>query len=263
MSASNLRLLIEAEDLEFSDHILVVKGVQDILDDVEIEITGARTARAHWTLVNEPSVFLTANPNGVAQETLENIASTTWETFRIAREKVLQGENLSTLEMSHRRREALVKIMNLVGHELERVTVDIEGREPLIFDRSPETQPAAAPELRYEEIATFDGVVDLWSLRHRPFFALRETNSQRIIKVFYQRNELEAIRPAAGRTAEVTGLTRFREDGSPISIRNIDSIFVYPDAEVGINQYAGSIPDLLGDLSLDEYLDQIRGVNDR
>jgi len=259
MEATNLRVTLDGDVVEFDDFSNITGGMLALLQDVEKEITENKRAKAEWAVTSPPELQLTVSPNGVSAEQLTRIADTTHQTLSRVQARLAAGEDIGGLGLTSKRRNALERLIKPLRDEISKIIFDFYGRDLIEI----EYQGASdRTEREYvDEIRTLDGIVDLISVRPpKPFFSLRENNSQRIVRIFYRDDQFEDVRNALGKTAEVAGMTRARPDGTLLWMRDIE-LFVYPDDVPDPRLLGGSLPDLIGDQSIDDYMDVLRGRN--
>lgn len=109
------------------------------------------------------------------------------------------------------------------------------------------------------------GTVETIAMRPRPHFSLRDRLSDRLVKVYADDDVMQQILQAFGRTVTVGGRVRRRSDGIALDMREVRDVRVLPtkDELPSLESLRGSIPDMIGGRSVEEYMDDIRGRNEQ
>jgi hypothetical protein len=162
--------------------------------------------------------------------------------------------------MSPAEYEAIRGILKHLSPQRPRLAFEVLGREEILIERHPQPGERFQEPTSYVEVTSLYGIVDLVSIREpRPYLVLRENNTQAPVRVQYDARLLPKVREALGRLVEITGALRSRADGWPLTMRDIADIEIYPDEIPDILSLRGAIPGLLDHMTLDEYMDDIRG----
>jgi hypothetical protein len=114
---------------------------------------------------------------------------------------------------------------------------------------------------QFEDIGSLYGVIELIGSNPRSYFILRERTTGQPIPVYFTDVHQPLVLEGYRRRVEVTGRVRYEARGMPISVDDIASLDLLPDRDdlPPPETFIGTLPDLTGGLTLDEYLDRIRG----
>lgn len=142
-----------------------------------------------------------------------------------------------------------------------RDVVSIESNYPT--DSPVASAGAAAVDEPYEDIGAASGVIELIGSIPRLYFVLRERNTDRPVPVYFTEVHQALVLEGYRHRVEVTGRIRHDGNGTPLSIDDIISLELLPSrADLpSPESFIGALPNLTGGLTLDEYLDHIRGRN--
>lgn len=113
----------------------------------------------------------------------------------------------------------------------------------------------------YEDIGSLVGTVELIGSKPTPYFLLREQATETAVPVYFTSVYQHAVLEAYRRRVEVFGRIRYDAAGTPLDVRDIGALEVLPLASElrSLDSFIGAIPDMTGGLSVEEYMDRIRG----
>lgn len=258
MSDIQLSLELAGEKVNLEIVGETARDLRQALRDIERHVTDTEP-KAVWRWDDQALLTAAASPNGVNEGTLLRIVQELRDGFQKAEEASGQPVEWPPT-FGPTARKAVNKILGRLS-DLDYIRLDVEGTDPLTIERAvirKEVGRAAG----YAEITSIDGVLDLISVRGRPSFMIEEHGTGRRVRCVFPDEMMPSIKEALGNRAVVEGTVRFREDGSPVSITNITSLFIRPPAPRPIEELAGSLPNFTGGLSPEDYIRQMRSGNE-
>lgn len=256
-------VLIDVQTDQLSLFVLddIQHGFTEILRGNE-RIVRQATPKAEWILLTQPNIHIAITPNGVSQEEIDEIAALTRSSLADAGNQLVESGRATLPGDSGQVVNGLKRITKHLGRTVDEIDVQINDLEPISL-----TNPHRRVTVRdgyFEEYSTVDGVIDTVSVREpAPYCILRDNNTGFLVRAYYSPDLQADVVSALGKMSMVSGLVRYRRDWVPVSVRQVELIFAYPevpeDIDAEIDRLLGSAPGLLGNLTVDEHLDDVRG----
>lgn len=116
---------------------------------------------------------------------------------------------------------------------------------------------AGQPRFHVEHSAV-DGELDVINVKGAPHFVIYEHGTGRRVRCDLPDDLLPRVKEALKSRVIVEGLVRYRQDGSPVSIREITDLQILPQPTYEIAALKGSLPEMTGGTPSGEYIRQLR-----
>jgi hypothetical protein len=249
----------EGDGVDIGSFAGVTKDFRSVLRAVESSLTNEES-KATWTVEDMTGFRAVASPNGVSEETLQQVVQTTYEGFR--RVEQAKGRPIDwPPEISTPARRAIRRVFKYLKN-VESITIQGDGIAPLTLART-EDKPQAGPEKRgYTEVSQLDGKLDLISVRSRPTFVIEEHVTGERVPCRFPDEMFERAKAALGMRVVVEGLIRYNADDVPTSMSALTDFFVRPKPLRTLEELVGSAPDFTGGIGPVEYVRAMRDPDD-
>lgn len=115
------------------------------------------------------------------------------------------------------------------------------------------------------------GIIVNWRIEkvptdEKPFITIRDLKNQKQIKCYYEDNQYDAIYLLAQKKGEIiriAGFIKYNLEKKEIDQIDIDKIDKLPEhIENDIEHLFGAMPDFIGNLSIKEYIEKLRGISE-
>ena len=249
------------EQLDVKLIIATLRDVENILSEIERSISADRDAKAHWTWGEEAHLQFVASPNGVAEDTLGRVLEVVHDGFEGAMDAAQSNRSVEwPPEFGARAQHSAQRILQSLKH-LESLTIETTGRPPL------EIQEARIEQLFTGQVvrrvySSVEGVLEMVSRRGKTVRAgLREHGTGAYVKCRLDADEwFDELRDGAlwGKRVLVEGRVAYDEEGTPLSIIDVTSVNERKSESL-IRDFRGSVPNLTGGLSTEEFIAKVRG----
>ena len=241
--------------------IATLRNIENILREIERSISTDRDAKAHWTWGEEAHLQFVASPNGVAEDTLDRVLEVVHDGFEGAMDAAQFNRRVEwPPEFGGTARRSAEQILRSLRH-VESLTIETTGRPPL------EIQEARIEQLFTGQVvrrvySSVEGVLEMVSRRGKTVRAgLREHGTGAYVKCRLDADEwFDELRDGAlwGKRVLVEGRVAYDEEGTPLSIVDVTSV-IERESGPRIRDFRGSVPDLTGGLSTEEFVARVRG----
>jgi len=273
VESRDFRIKIELEGSVDPD--TVARSASDLvhaLRDIEENLTHS-TPKVEWRWQDDATVWAIALPNGVKAEVLKKIC----DEARLGFERVKEADGKEINWPTSFGKSAQRRFRSLVGQLARKESIEdsrkgaagrpealqvyIQGQLPLLIDHVVIREELGRGKTTTER-ASIDGVLDLISVRGGALkFEITEHGTKRKITcVITEDALLKDAKKALGKRIVAEGVLQLKPDGTPKQLSQIKEIWIRPVA-VPIATLRGSIPNLTGGLSPEEYVRKIRGNN--
>ena len=249
------------EQLDIKLVMATLRHVENILSEIERGISADHDAKAHWTWGEEAHLQFVASPNGVAGDTLSRVLEVVHDGFEGAMDAAQSNGGIEwPPEFSVRAQRSAQRILQSLRH-IESLTIETTGRPPLEIQEARIEQLFTGQTVR-RVYSSVDGVLEMVSRRGKTVRAgLREHGTGAYVKCRLDADEwFYELRDGAlwGKRVLVEGRVSYGKEGMPLSIVDVTSV-VERESGPRISEYRGSVPDLTGGLSTEEFIAQVRG----
>jgi hypothetical protein len=153
-------------------------------------------------------------------------------------------------------RAHLIKIGERLGTTFQQIEVSVDDAEPVTVDQVVLEKTHGAKG--YTEDSTVEGMLDIIQVGGRYEFRLIEYGTRHQVHCRYDRTMLEQVKAALEKRVIVEGLVRYKSDGTPTRVSGVRSIWIVPEPKHSLDELRGSIPDLTGGMTANEYVRQMR-----
>ena len=249
------------EQLDVKLIVAALRDIENILSEIERSVSADRDAKAHWAWGEEAHLQFVASPNGVAEATLGRVLEVVHDGFEGAVGAAQSNGGVKwPPEFGVRAQHSAQRVLRLLKH-LESITIETTGRPPLeIREARIEQLFAGLPVQRV--YSSVEGVLEMVSRRGKIVRAgLREHGTGTYVKCRLAAEEwFDDLRDRAlwGKRVLVEGRVAYNEEGTPLSIVDVTSV-VERESGPRIRDFRGSVPDLTGGLSTEEFIARVRG----
>ena len=246
-------------DVEFV--IETLRNIENILREIERNVSANHDARAHWTWGEEARLQFVASPNGVAGDTLGRVLEVVHDGFEGAMDAAQSNGGMEwPPEFSVRAQRSAQRILQSLRH-LESLTIETTGRPPLEIKEARIEQLFTGQAVR-RVYSSVEGILEMVARRGKTVRAgLREHGTGAYVKCRLAADEwFDRLRDDAlwGKRVLVEGRVAYDEEGTPLSIVDVTSV-IERESGPRIRGFRGSAPNLTGGLSTEEFIARVRG----
>jgi hypothetical protein len=257
-----LRVQLTAETFVSARDVTdTARDIEELLRELERRIDPQSKAQATWKWAEpDPALQFIATPNGASAETLMHVVATAQDGFDAAR--LAAVTNLPADwpgEFSPSARDRTERVLRRLEH-LHSIIVTATGHEPIEIDRTlTDGKVIHGQERPHRIFSSVDGVLRMLSGGEKVVWAgLREHRTNAYVRCTF---DAATWRTSLGSLWEqrvtVEGMVAYDDRRRPKSI--IDVKRVSPrEGPTNLARFAGSVPDLTGGLSDDEYVRVLR-----
>lgn len=239
-----------------------LRDVQTLLTDIERHLVGVRPSEAEWKWGQENDLRVVAHVNGVDAETLGRVVGVAQSGFgTVAGAVELQRPIEWPREFGDDARRSAERILKRLAL-LESITIEATGHEPLVI-REARLEEIVVGRSRRRVFSSVDGILELISHPRsgRNLRAgLRESHSGRYVKCSLDadrwRDELRE-RSLWDKRVSLYGRVAYDDEGEPLSIVDVNEIRE-PASRTDLRDFRGAAPDLIGGLTLDDAIGNLR-----
>ena len=241
--------------LSVRDFVHTVEDLREILSQLERSMPDG--AEIQWDFDSDPVIRVAAKVNGAAASTLDDVVGRALDAFR---ETSAEKGKPAALGIPASVHQKIVRVLNRLRQHAD-IEVTATGREPLIIEHEEKQTRRGSPSIFYEQ-SVVDGMLEIINIHGSPHFMLFEHGTGRRVRCSLSDERLKNVADSIGKRVVVEGLVKYREDGSPLSIRNVTSVHVITEPEYPLPEVRGSIPGLTGDLPSGEFVRRLRRSDD-
>jgi hypothetical protein len=235
--------------------------VQEMLRDIERQVSSGKKAKAHW-LWDQPDPRLTfaATVNGATAETLSRVVDAAAEGFERASEA---GEQTAAVqwpaEFGIEARKRARRILERL-ERLESITIAATGRDPLVINRAFVGKSVVGRQSRRRIWSSVEGVMRMIAGGDKVIRAgIREHGSGAYVTVTLDAETWhERVRGWWDQRVVVDGRVAYAEDGRPLSIIEVTDIRPRLPGRP-LKDFLGAAPGLAGHGSDDDVIAEMRG----
>jgi len=154
-------------------------------------------------------------------------------------------------------RSAINRILGYLD-QLESITYEASGVETIEIPSATITTEVGLPAGITSDVGEVDGVLDLISGRKGLAFWIQEHGTTNRIRCTIDANMVGVAANYIQQRVLVQGLVNYRPNGTAMSVFYVRSITPVQEATMELEELYGSLPDLTGGLSAEEYVRQLR-----
>ena len=174
----------------------------------------------------------------------------------------LEREGTTPPYMSEQGLKKVQEFVRTIGrHGVVGIRVAYETSEATLSARASANVDQLLPT-RYTSVGSIEKRLEMISVHRKPRFVVYHDPTNKAVSCAFPEQWLEDVKNALGRRVNVAGVVHWNYKGEPTRIegedlRVLDSATALPS----IAELAGSMPDLTGELTTDEYIRRIRGAS--
>lgn len=248
---------MEMENVFLDLHVLapILRDLNAVLRDIEQKVADNPDHTVNWEVEGDPSVRLVATVNGVSADMLGSIVGEARDDFAEAATKARRQDLSREIDpQTWRRLKAIIGRLR----RMSSVTVEATGQEPLRIPKQEEPQRPSREPTFHTEYSEIDGELDIISVRGAPSFVLYEHGTDRRIRCVFPSDRMSQVKDALGKRVLVEGTVRFRANGTPIAITNVQQFSVLPEPSREISELMGILPNFTEGVDAGEYVRRLR-----
>ena len=267
MTRPTVTIRLHSETVTAQQLVKAIENLAGMFGDIDRDITGCRRATSRWLVEklrsSEPQITLRHEPQSNATDVGGVLVATGMAGLQLinTEEKMLKPPDhfpLSALEKAH----ALLKVAR---NGMPRVSIAAQlGGEPNVvhFTKRAELNLVRYTSVRHETLGSVEGLLQMVSNRGGGIFNIYDLLSQQKIRCTMRRSRIREAIDAFDQRVAVHGLLQANENGTIIGVK-MHRIEVLPadDQLPTVEEIAGLIPDLTGDMSTGEYMRVLRDVS--
>lgn len=260
--SKRLQLTIEGERgaISFETFATVVRNSFDILSDLDSAVSSLPRGSLEWfvTDVSYGSLSIAIEPKSKLQDM--DYSRKVTETF-VDGLMQIQKEHTTPPYFSDyglRKAQSVAKALKKNGAEAVRV-FDVERETTAIIRPEAALDLARLINVRYQEIGSVEGKLEMISIHGAPRFTVYHSITQRSVKCKFSTQLLDTVKDGLGRRVIVKGMVHFNYIHEPVKV-DMESLTLFPmENELPVpRDIKGIAPDFTGGKESGEYVRSLR-----